>query len=291
MNPEPRFEADYTERQVTAAHRVLIDVGQVLASFSDCMVVVGGWVPDLRMPDAEPSHVGSIDVDIALDAARLNTGRYAALLKVLLETRRYRQGSKSFQFVTDVDLGDGEKTVQVEVDFLAPTEVKLIKNRPKLLAGFRVLQTEACGAVFRSPQSLVLTGKTIRGADNTVRLHVASVAEFLVMKAHAIGGRDKPKDSYDLCYCLENYADGIEALAADWRAQRKNKVYVKAATILKEKFAGPEAFGPQQVVEFHNASDAETQAMQARQAYEAVQRFLYLVKRWRIQGRRTESEK
>lgn len=47
MNLEPRYESDYTRRQVDAAHRVLIDLGQVLASFKDCMVVVGGWIPDL----------------------------------------------------------------------------------------------------------------------------------------------------------------------------------------------------------------------------------------------------
>ena len=47
MNPEPRHEADYSQRQTMAARRVLIDVGQVLASFVDCLVVVGGWTPDL----------------------------------------------------------------------------------------------------------------------------------------------------------------------------------------------------------------------------------------------------
>lgn len=41
MNPEPRHEGDYTDRQVEAARRVLVDVGQVLASFRDAMVVVG----------------------------------------------------------------------------------------------------------------------------------------------------------------------------------------------------------------------------------------------------------
>ena len=29
MNPEPRREGDYTGRQVQAAHRVLVDIGQV----------------------------------------------------------------------------------------------------------------------------------------------------------------------------------------------------------------------------------------------------------------------
>lgn len=44
----------------------------------------------------------------------------------------------------------------------------------------------------------------ISGAANTVHLRVASLPDFLVMKAHAIGGRDKPKDVYDLCYCLDS---------------------------------------------------------------------------------------
>lgn len=48
-----------------AARRVLVDVGQVLASFVDCLVVVGGWTPDLLLPDADERHVGSIDVDLA----------------------------------------------------------------------------------------------------------------------------------------------------------------------------------------------------------------------------------
>ena len=72
MSPEPRQRDDYSERQIEAAHRVLIDVGQVLASFADCLVVVGGWVPDLLLPEAEEPHVGSIDVDLALDAAKLS---------------------------------------------------------------------------------------------------------------------------------------------------------------------------------------------------------------------------
>ena len=62
MNSEPRQRDDYNERQVEAAHRVLVDTGQVLTDFRDCLVVVGGWVPDLLLPDAEERHVGSIDV-------------------------------------------------------------------------------------------------------------------------------------------------------------------------------------------------------------------------------------
>jgi len=252
-------------------------LGQVLAAFMDCVVVVGGWTPDLLLPEADEPHVGSIDVDLALDTAKLADGRYAELLKLLLDTKRYRKGAKDFQLVVEVDLKDGEKPVLVEVEFLAPKEVKLKKNKPKLLQDFRVLRADGCGVAFRAPVELKLPGQNVRGAKNTVRLRVASLADFVVMKAHAIGGRDKPKDTYDLCYCLEQFPGGMDRLAADWKQRMKERDVVKAIEILREKFASVDAFGPHQLVEFHSAADTSTQAMQARQAYELVQKFLSLL--------------
>lgn len=221
--------------------------------------------------------MGSIDVDFALDADRLQDGRYAELLSLLLETKRYAQGEKAFQLRAIVDLADGERPVQVDVEFLAPADAELDKNRPKRITGFRVLQTEGCSEAFRAPVEQSLTGRNIRGADNTVHLLVASLADFLVLKAHAIGGRDKPKDSYDLCFALENLPGGMEPLARDWAARLEERNVGRAVGILGEKFASVNAFGPQQVVEFHNVPDEETRAMQARRAYELVQSLLTLI--------------
>lgn len=274
MTPEPRQREDYSDRQTEAAHRVLVDLGQVLAAYADCLVVVGGWVPDLLIPTAEEPHVGSIDVDLALDAAKLGGGRYAELLTLLLNTKRYRPGTKPFQLVVDVDLKDGLDAVQVEVEFLAPKQVKLTKNQPKLIKGFRVLQTEGCDVAFEAPVEQTLSGPNVRGADNTVRLHVASMADFLVMKALAIGGRDKPKDSYDFCYCLGNSAEGPTQLASIWKERTPAKLLAMSLDILREKFATVNSFGPQQVVEFHQAASPEEQAIQARRAYELVREFL-----------------
>ncbi len=49
---------------------------------------------------------------------------------------------------------------------------------------------------------------------------------------------------------------------------------IRAIDLLREKFSSVDAFGPQQLVEFHNASDKETQEMHARRAYELVQAFI-----------------
>lgn len=274
MSDEPLSADDYDLRQVTAAKRVIVDVMQVLAAFRDCLVLVGGWVPDLVIGDNEAPHIGSIDVDLALDAARLDEGRYADMLKLLLDTKRYRPGKKEFQFATEVDLQDGEESVVVEIEFLAPSEIKTRKNKPKLLEGFRILKADGCAAAFHSPLTQKLKGKMLSGAVNTVSLRVASVPDFLVMKAFALHGRDKPKDAYDICYCLDHYSGGISELAESWRERREDPDVAKAIGYLEEKFESMDAYGPMQVVVFHNESDPETRREQARRAYELVRRFL-----------------
>lgn len=271
MNQEPRYRDEYGSRQTSAARRVLVDLGQVLADYQDCLVVIGGWVPDLLLPEAGEPHVGSIDVDLAIDAVRLADGRYAEMLQLLLNTRRYRMGAKPFQMVVKVDLGDGEAPVQVDVEFLASRQIKLKKNRPPLLAGFRVLQADACDTAFRDPVVVSVDGPMVTGALNQVSLRVTDLSDFVVMKAHALAKRDKPKDAYDLCYILE---ERRQEVADNWRTRTSEDDVVKAIEFLKEKFASTEAYGPQQVVNFHNASDPLERAITARRAYELVQSCL-----------------
>lgn len=86
-----------------------------------------------------------------------------------------------------------------------------------------------------------------------------------------------PRSEADLCYCLENDPGGMTGLAAIWQQRSEDKNIVRAVAILKEKFATVDAFGPQQLVEFHADPNLETQAMHARRAYEVVQRFLGLL--------------
>jgi predicted nucleotidyltransferase len=277
MNLEPRQREDYSDRQIEAAHRVLVDLGQVLAAFADCLVVVGGWIPDLLMPEADEPHVGSIDVDLALDAEKLAAGRYAELLKALLSTARYKQSDEPFKLYAEVDLQDGQPPVRVDVDFLKSPDSKTKRNKPKLTENFRPLDASGCNAAFENPELIVITGKMIKGQTNKVKFRVASIPDFLIMKSYALANRDKPKDVYDICYCLDNYPGGLNKLAANWKQRAGKKDVLKAIEILKEKFAAVDSYGPVQVVEFHNSTNAVEREQQARRAFELVQEFLRLV--------------
>ena len=67
-----------------------MEIGQILGSFCGKFAVVGGAVPRLLLEDAEMAHVGTIDVDISLDAEALGDGQYANLIEELIE-RGYEQ--------------------------------------------------------------------------------------------------------------------------------------------------------------------------------------------------------
>ena len=62
---------DYSADQVEAAKSVLIELVHLLGQYRDDIVVVGGWVPHLLLPQYPLQHVGSIDVDLALNHRNL----------------------------------------------------------------------------------------------------------------------------------------------------------------------------------------------------------------------------
>lgn len=95
------------------------------------------------------------------------------------------RATKDFQLTANVDLKDGGLPIEVEVDFLIPRGSSRKRNRPKLVQGFRALEIDASKGVFSSPVEMELPGKTILGAENTVKLLVASAVDFLFMKAGA----------------------------------------------------------------------------------------------------------
>lgn len=97
------------------------------------------------------------------------------------------------------------------------------------------------------------------------------------MKAYALAGRDKPKDAYDICYCLEHAPGGPDALGQVWRVQRSEPAVRDAISHLRDKFASIDSFGPVQVAAFYGEVTPGEQELQARRAFELVQRFLVAV--------------
>jgi hypothetical protein len=76
MTPgEPQFASDYDDRTTAAVKAVLVEIGQILGSFKGKFAIVGGAVPWLLLGNNEDMpHVGTLDVDLGLDAEALGDG-------------------------------------------------------------------------------------------------------------------------------------------------------------------------------------------------------------------------
>jgi hypothetical protein len=66
---KPDTAHDYQDRDVRAVKSVLVELGQVLGAWRDKFVIVGGAVPLLLFGDANPRHIGTLDIDLDLDPA------------------------------------------------------------------------------------------------------------------------------------------------------------------------------------------------------------------------------
>ena len=73
----------WSDPAVRASYSVIVELASVLGQYRDHLVLVGGWVPPLLLPDATEPHMGSYDVDFVLDHEHLRAdayGRVEALL-------------------------------------------------------------------------------------------------------------------------------------------------------------------------------------------------------------------
>jgi len=246
---EPSRAADYDDRGVHAMHAVLIELGQILGPFRDAIVVVGGAVPYLMLRDADPAHIGTLDIDLDLNPDRLAEGAYADLVQTLERAGYERDFDdlKPFQLRRMVDPRDGGVPIPVLLDLLMPRNAKTTSNRPPLVAGLRVQGADGGEVALRSNVWLAIEGKMPDGRRNRIELLVASISALLAMKGYALDGRDKAKDAYDIYFCVRSFPGGPEALAAEGSPLLADPVARDGFMKIAAKFRSDDDYGPHTV--------------------------------------------
>ena len=254
---EPKSANDYDDVGAQAVLSVLLEIGQVLGAYRDRFVVIGGSVPWLLFPDAVPAHVGTLDIDLSLDAQALGDGDYKHLVESL-EVAGYQRAAedmKWFQLRRTVEFKD-HAPVAVIIDLLMPREAKFKRNKPPLLANFAVQKADGAGVAMQSFVRHKLDGTMPDGRRNTVELRVASIPALLVMKGYALVGRDKHKDAYDIYFSVREFEGGPAALAEACRPLLDDPVALEGFKHIAGKFTDEAAFGPTTVRQFLSDSAA-----------------------------------
>lgn len=254
---DPQSAADYSDRVTEAVKSALVEIGQILGSFEGKFAVVGGAVPWLLLESDDMRHIGTIDVDLTLDAEALGDGEYVRLVDALMRNG-YAQSAthQRFQLVRTIEATDGGPPIEVIVDFLMPRGAEIEKNIPPLLSEFAVQRASGAELALRFHQLIAIEGVMPGGGRNRVKIAVASIPALLAMKGHALLRRQKRKDAYDVYYCIRNYEGGPAALADMCRPLLAIKEAREGFLGIAGKFAKEDMIGPVWVRQFVEGTPA-----------------------------------
>ncbi len=260
--PPERTAQTYNPGITAASKSVLLEVMTTLRAYRDALILIGGWVPYLllekhRLPDNPFLHVGSIDIDVAVDPAKLNEQQYATIVELLKE-RGYRPAPDSqgnpipYVFEREVISSVDQKPYRIRVDFLThqqdsrPGQHRHLSVQDDLLAR----KTKGCEAAFQHKTTFDLSGTLPKGGQITVPIQMADLVGCLTMKGIVLGERYREKDAYDIYAVVGNYQQGPRDVADALRSHLNDPLTKEAVSRIHAAFATHETNGPAWVATF-----------------------------------------
>ncbi len=268
MPDKPLYAAEYRKEMAEHVRQTCLYVATKIGDLLDELVVVGGLVPSLLIPEGsvprgEEMHVGTMDLDLGLSLALLDAARYEEL------TARLRRAG----FEPDTN-EVGNPTSQrwkiarwdrfaATVDFVIPPsrhedEGGKIRHIEK---DFAAVITPGLHLAFQDRQRVPLVGSTIMGEKARRDIWVCGPGAFLVLKALAFGSRGENKDAYDLYYVIRNHGSGVVDVLTHLKPIQHDRETRKALQILRRDFSDPDGVGPRRVAQFlYMAPSDELQA-------------------------------
>lgn len=122
--------------------------------------MAGGWIPDLMIPTIQERHIGSIDVDVALNHRKMTEAGYRMIGEILRQ-HRYTQDERQPVVFRKIVRGQ-----TVQVDFLAGEYGGTVKSRRAQNAlDMQPRKVRVCDLVFQiSPAQVAVEGKLPNGA-------------------------------------------------------------------------------------------------------------------------------
>ncbi len=186
-----------------------------------------------------------------------------------MRERGYLQGDQPFRWSRTVLVG--EREIAVEIDLLAPVTPRTpCAHRHERVGGEPLARrTEGAEPVREAAVERALVGLLPDGRHHQARVRVAAPAAFIVLKALAMGSRDKPKDAYDIDYVLRHL--DVDEVAADIRAFGDVRSVRTARAILADRFASVGGLGSQGVALYRRLPLGSAEADQAQaQAFARV---------------------
>ncbi|MFH1356589.1 MAG: hypothetical protein ABII18_05590 [bacterium] len=258
MKSKPQTSSEFTPSTAEACKSVMLEIISCLGPYRKHFVLVGGLVPKILIDRDIPQgqgHVGTYDVDFAVNFLKISKNQYATIAEMLFNHdysyRKDKTGQNlKFSFEKTVSFDGLEQTIYI--DLVGPEYGgKNVKGfREKVQDGVHVHKARGVDLVFDNCVDIEVTALLPDGIKHTETVSVVNGAAFAIVKAITFESRKEPKDAYDIYYCLKNYQGGLVAINKELQNIRTHGLVKEGMSILQKLFVDPLAIGPQRAARF-----------------------------------------
>lgn len=252
--PPERTAQSYGPGVTSASKSVLLELITALRAYRDALVLIGGWAPYLLLqqhqrPEDPFIHVGSIDIDIAVDPATVNEAQYATIIELLKE-RGYRPAADRrgapvpSSVERDVQSPATGKSYTIRVDFLTPSGGSVKERHVAVQDELMARKVRGCEAAFHHQTTMELSGVLPDGGELTVPVQMADLVSCVTMKGIVLGERYREKDAYDIYALAAHYGRGPQDVADAIRPHLSEPLIAESIRHIRAAFASRHANGP-----------------------------------------------
>jgi hypothetical protein len=276
--------SDYESSLVTISKSILLEVFAILNEYKDYLVLVGGWVPFLLLENfknqsLEFSHIGSIDIDIALDYKNFpGLDEAYASIRTKLEKNNYRVRTGRDGLEIPHSFERVFMNNSIHIDFLASeTSGTGKQHRHQLVQDILARKTKGIDLAFQNKETIILNGILPNDAKYSIGINIAGIAAFLSMKSFAFTSDiSRLKDIYDIYSILKYYKDGIKDIIIDIHSFCNNNLFIEAINRLKILFSEIDSIGPVGLADFilPEGKGSEDWEFYRRDVFELINEFL-----------------
>ncbi len=274
-----KYDPGLTEASFSA----LLELVLTLKTYRDSIVLVGGWVPYLLIREhgrGDFHHIGSIDIDLAIDPKQIKSEEYASIVKLIKE-RGYEQKEDvygnpiEFSFLKITPPGKDGIEYIIQVDFLTSRGFRGKKHRHRSVqTDLPARITKGCELAFRYHESIKIEGTLPDGAETRTEIKILNIPGCLAMKGIVLGERYKEKDAYDIYSVISQCLDSPEMVASEVTHILGDEIAIEGIDSIKEKFRKQTAEGPTWTAWFMEPDKEEMRTRKQAQVYVEVSKFI-----------------
>ncbi len=281
-----RTSADYAGDITEASTSALLELALALGAYRDALVLIGGWAPYYLIQDhgsREFRHIGSIDIDLAVDPEKIGPDQYATIVDLITERgysmRRGIDGAPvPFSYQKGIPAPSGSRTYNISVDFLTcGSEERKGHRHRDVQSSLPARIAKGCELAFVHNYRRTIEGMLPGNGSSRGEIRILDLPGCIGMKGIVLGERYKEKDAYDLFSVISQCLGGPEEVGARVLPFLREEGMREGVGNIADKFRSIEAEGPSWVGTFLHPGDAEQNKRAQAESYVLVGRFLNTV--------------